>query len=247
MMRLYRSLRPNKIISTSASTSNNDSNNDNNNETNKTNKINKTDKDVNTKKDTNLDNKSDDNDDVLNYLQKSTFDLDDIDIDADINAGFNTDVNIGVNDGVNNDVDSGVSAAGNVDMNNRKKIFRPILKRVPLINEHNLKNISDTVESNTSKKQKKTTKKILHEDIVIDETIQNTDLLLILRRRLKATLKSNLLIRVINPFKFVEPSDVIRICAHVFLLLIFGFASNFYFAHVVVLPIIVQNVIDLLF
>lgn len=77
--------------------------------------------------------------------------------------------------------------------------------------------------------------------------IENRDILLILKDRIKTTLKNNLLIRVLNPFVKVTTYEIIRITAHVFILLILGYISSFDVAHVTLLPIMVQNLIDLLF
>lgn len=76
---------------------------------------------------------------------------------------------------------------------------------------------------------------------------ENTDLLLILKDRIKATVQNNLLLRVINPFVTVEPRDILRILAHVFILLIMCTMSSFNIYHTLLLPIMVQNVIDLIY
>jgi hypothetical protein len=78
------------------------------------------------------------------------------------------------------------------------------------------------------------------------DDIQNTDILLIIKDRIKITLKNNLLIRVINPFVKIERTSVLRIFAHVFLLLMLGIISNFNTVHIMLLPIMVQNVVDIL-
>lgn len=85
----------------------------------------------------------------------------------------------------------------------------------------------------------------IHRIESIDD-IQNRDILLIIRDRIKVVLKNNLLIKVINPFKKVEVSAVLRIFAHLFLLLILGYISNFSTLHIILLPIMVQNVIDII-
>ena len=77
--------------------------------------------------------------------------------------------------------------------------------------------------------------------------IENTDMLLILKDRFKIMLKNNLLIRVINPFATITTNEIVRIFAHIIILLILGCISNFQTEHIIFLPIMVQNVIDILF
>jgi hypothetical protein len=77
--------------------------------------------------------------------------------------------------------------------------------------------------------------------------IQNRDILLILIHRIKIILKNNLLIKVMNPFAKIEIEAIIRISAHLWILLILGYMSNFHVVHIIFLPIIVQNVIDIIF
>jgi hypothetical protein len=79
----------------------------------------------------------------------------------------------------------------------------------------------------------------------IDE-IQNNDILLIIRDRIKVVVKNNLLINVINPFKKVGMSSMLRIFTHLFMLLMFGYISDFSTLHILFLPIMVQNVIDII-
>lgn len=82
---------------------------------------------------------------------------------------------------------------------------------------------------------------------IITAETENTDILLILKDRIKKTFKNNLLIRVVNPFVEVHSKDILRIFAHVFILLILSYISSFNVYHVTLLPIVVQNVIDILF
>jgi hypothetical protein len=76
--------------------------------------------------------------------------------------------------------------------------------------------------------------------------IKNRDILLIIKDRIKNIFKNNLLINVFNPFKKIDAVDVLRIFTHLFLLLIFGYISKFSTLHVILLPIMVQNVIDII-
>lgn len=77
--------------------------------------------------------------------------------------------------------------------------------------------------------------------------LQNKDILLIIRDRIKVVFRNNLLIRTINPFKKVENQAMLRIFAHLFLLLLLGYISNFGTLHIILLPVMIQNVIDILF
>lgn len=81
----------------------------------------------------------------------------------------------------------------------------------------------------------------------VPNEIENTDILLILKDRIKNTLKNNLLIRVINPFVELTTHEMLRIFAHVFILLLMSSISSFDIYHIVPLPIIVQNAIDMIF
>jgi hypothetical protein len=85
----------------------------------------------------------------------------------------------------------------------------------------------------------------LDASFMITSETENTDLLLILKDRIKKTFKNNLLIRVINPFVNVSMMDMFRIFAHVFILLVLSYLSSFSVYHVPILPIIVQNMIDI--
>ena len=151
---------------------------------------------------------------------------------------------LGLDDIVNIDnVDNAIQDKSYDSQNNAN-----IISKIGSVNNNNYIRPTKFRTKNKSKSKSKSKNILLtNSDIVIDESIRNTDLLLILRERIKTLFKNNLLIRVINPFKYVETSDVLRIYAHVFLLLIFGYISGFHLAHIIILPIIVQNIIDLLF
>ncbi len=73
------------------------------------------------------------------------------------------------------------------------------------------------------------------------------DILLVTWDMFKIILKNNLLIKVLNPLINLEIDQVIRIFSHLFTLLILGNISNFHVIHIMFLPIVVQNVIDILF
>jgi hypothetical protein len=77
---------------------------------------------------------------------------------------------------------------------------------------------------------------------MIDEIPVNRDILLIIHDNIKI----NLLLNVINPFIKIDRINILRTFTHLFLLLIFGYISKFYAHHILFLPIIIQNIVDLI-
>jgi hypothetical protein len=77
---------------------------------------------------------------------------------------------------------------------------------------------------------------------MIDEIPVNRDILLIIHDNIK----NNLLLNVINPFIKIDRINILRTFTHLFLLLIFGYISKFYAHHILFLPIIIQNIVDLI-
>jgi hypothetical protein len=87
-------------------------------------------------------------------------------------------------------------------------------------------------------------KKAIQKEIAESES--DTDILLIIYDGIVIILKNNLLIRAINPFKSVEYLDLLRVFSHLFLLLIFGYISNFSVMHIMFLPILAQYITNIL-
>lgn len=120
------------------------------------------------------------------------------------------------------------------------------IKHIPIKNTKSLNKVSNSISTFDESS--------INQDLVLDhiahiqsiDDIQNKDILLIIKDRIKIVFKNNLLIKVLNPFKQVEQSAILRIFAHLFLLLMFGYISNFGTIHILILPIMVQNVIDII-
>lgn len=75
----------------------------------------------------------------------------------------------------------------------------------------------------------------------------NTDVLLLLRDKMKNSIKHNLLISVLNPFSQIKTEDIFRIMSHLLVSLSLGYISGFTYLHILLLPIMVQNVVDLVY
>ncbi len=77
--------------------------------------------------------------------------------------------------------------------------------------------------------------------------IDTNDILLMCRDLIFIVLRHNPLVRALNVRAPIETSEIRRIGAYLSLVLFFGMFSGFSFAHVTVLPIIVQNLVDTLY
>jgi len=73
------------------------------------------------------------------------------------------------------------------------------------------------------------------------------DILIFIKDKLKELLKNNLLIKVFNPFIDIDSESALRLFLHLFMLLIFGYLSSFSFWHIILLPIVIQNIVDLIY
>ena len=91
-----------------------------------------------------------------------------------------------------------------------------------------------------------TNKKVLIKEEEKIKNINNTDILLILKDRLKDMLKSNTLINIINPFYVISYKTLYKLFLQVFLILVFGYLSYFNIKHVLFLPFIMQYYIDII-
>ena len=91
-----------------------------------------------------------------------------------------------------------------------------------------------------------TNKKVLIKEEEKIKNINNTDILLILKDRLKDMLKSNTLINIINPFYVIRYKILYKLFLQVFLILVFGYLSYFDVKHVLFLPFIIQYYIDII-
>lgn len=79
-----------------------------------------------------------------------------------------------------------------------------------------------------------------------ESAIFNKDILIIIREKVVDAIKNNLLVNAINPFNKIDTINILKVFMHLFFLLIFGYISNFYKQHILLLPIIIQNIVDLL-
>ena len=122
----------------------------------------------------------------------------------------------------------------------KKTVITPITTNISIsdINPHAIESNSLKNESNV--KSIKTIQKKLLDDI------HNKDILLIIKDLIIYIFKNNLLINVFNPFNQIPIFEVLRLFAHLFLLLLLGIISKFSLFHIIFLPIIVQNIIDII-
>lgn len=95
--------------------------------------------------------------------------------------------------------------------------------------------------------KKKINRNVLIKEEEIIKNINNTDILLILKDRLKILLKSNPLINIFNPLSVINYKILYKLFLQVFLILIFGYISYFDIKHIILLPFIIQYYIDIMF
>lgn len=99
----------------------------------------------------------------------------------------------------------------------------------------------------TIKKNKKRKDKLVVKEEEIIKNINNTDILLILKDRLKMLLKLNPLINIFNPVSVISYKILYKLFLQIFLILIFGYISYFDIKHIIFLPFIIQYYIDIIF
>ncbi len=76
---------------------------------------------------------------------------------------------------------------------------------------------------------------------------QNTDILLQIKDMIIIVLKNNIFIKVLNPLASPDKDHFAKVFGHLFGLLAFGYISNFHLTHIIFLPIVTQNLIDVMF
>jgi hypothetical protein len=93
---------------------------------------------------------------------------------------------------------------------------------------------------------------VVHFDIPVDRMSKknedsDVDMLIVIRDKLKELFNTNLMLRLINPFAMIENIErgsVVILFLNMFGLLLFGSMSNFTPPHIILLPIILQNIFD---
>ena len=82
--------------------------------------------------------------------------------------------------------------------------------------------------------------------IEIKDEIES-DILLILKNKIIDIFKNNVLIKIFQPKTYLEFEPVLKININSFLILICGLFSSYDIKHIILLPYIIQNILDIIF
>jgi hypothetical protein len=78
------------------------------------------------------------------------------------------------------------------------------------------------------------------------ELKKEKDILILLKNEIKRIARENILFKLLNPFAIIDEVSILRLLVLLFSLLFFGFSSMFHYVHMLFLPIVLQNIIDLI-
>ena len=90
--------------------------------------------------------------------------------------------------------------------------------------------------------------KIITENtIYVNNKIENNeeDILLIARDRLIEIFRNNLLIRILQPCSELDFKQILKMLLNTFIFMICGYLSSFEIRHILALPFVIQNIVDI--